>query len=361
VDALRVDDFAELAKSCMPADVWGYVQGGSGAEWTLAANRAAFAKVVLRPRVLVDVADCDLRTSLLGVPLAAPIGIAPMAYHELVHPDGETATVRAAGDAGNLFVASIFASRTIEAIGSAATGPVWLQLYWLRDRAVLVELADRAASSGFGALVLTVDAPRVGRRLRDARNSFTVPAHIRAVNLDASVMAASHAHDAGTSAIERHAREQFDPTGTWADLAWLRANTTLPVVLKGILTGEDARCAVDAGVDAIVVSNHGGRQLDCAIPSLDALPEVVDAVAGQVPVLVDGGVRGGTDVFKALALGASVVLIGRPALWGLACAGADGVAAVLRLLREELEDCMALAGRPRIADIDPTAILVRGS
>jgi 4-hydroxymandelate oxidase len=359
VDALRVDDYAELAQSSLTDDVWGYVQGGSGAEWTLAANRAAYQRVVLRPRVLVDVADCDPATTLLGAPLAVPIGIAPMAYHELAHPDGELATAAAAGEAGSLFVASIFASRTIEEIGKAATGPVWLQLYWLRQRHVLVDLAQRAHSAGFGALVLTVDAPRVGRRLRDARNSFTVPGHIRAVNLDALVMATSHEHDAGSSAIERHAREQFDPTVTWADLAWLRDRTTLPLVLKGILTAEDAQRAVDAGVDAIVVSNHGGRQLDCAIPSLDALPDVVCAVADQVPVLLDSGVRSGTDVFKALALGAAMVLIGRPVLWGLACSGAVGVGAVLRLLRDELEDCMALAGRPTIAAIDASAVQVR--
>jgi 4-hydroxymandelate oxidase len=359
VEPLRVDDYAELAQSALPADVWGYVQGGSGVEWTIAENRAAFDRVVVRPRVLVDVARADPGTMLLGAPVASPIGVAPMAYHRLVHPDGELATAAAAGEVGGPFVVSIFASQTLTDIAKNATGPLWLQLYWLRQRQALVELVGRAESAGFAALVLTVDAPRVARRLRDVRNSFTVPSGVRAVNLDLPVTASSHESAAGSSAIERHSREEFDPTITWSDLAWLRERTILPLVLKGILTAEDAGLAVEHGVDAIVVSNHGGRQLDGAIPSIEALPEIVAAVEGRIPVLLDGGIRCGTDIFKALALGASTVLIGRPVLWGLAHGGAPGATAVLRMLHDELVACMTLAGRPTIADIGPSAVRVR--
>jgi 4-hydroxymandelate oxidase len=359
VEPLRVDDYAESAQSRLPVDVWGYVQGGSGVEWTIAENRAAFDRVVVRPRVLVDVKQCDPGTVLLGAPIPTPIGVAPMAYHRLVHPDGELATATAAGEVGGPFVVSIFASQTLADIAKNATGPLWLQVYWLRRREALIDLVGRAESAGFSALVLTVDTPKVARRLRDVRNSFTIPDRIRAVNLDLPMMASIHQATAGTSAIERHSREEFDPTITWSDLAWLRSQTTLPLLLKGILTAEDARLAVEHGVDAIIVSNHGGRQLDGAVPTLEALPEVVAAVEGRIPVLVDGGIRCGTDIFKALALGASTVLIGRPVLWGLAHSGATGAAAVLRLLRDELVDCMTLAGRPTIADIDPTAVQVR--
>ncbi|HEX4705856.1 MAG TPA: alpha-hydroxy acid oxidase, partial [Pseudonocardiaceae bacterium] len=266
--------------------MWGYVQGGSGVEWTIAENRAAFDRVVVRPRVLVDVKQCDPTTVLLGSTIDSPIGVAPMAYHRLVHADGELATAAATAEVGGPFVVSIFASQDLADIAKYAIGPLWLQLYWLRQRNALVDLVRRAEWNGFGALMLTVDAPRVARRLRDVRNSFAVPDRIRAVNLELTVTATSHLTNAGSSAIEQHSREEFDPAITWSDLSWLRERTILPLVLKGILTAEDARLAVDNGVDAIVVSNHGGRQLDGAIPSLDALPEVVAAVDGRVPVLL---------------------------------------------------------------------------
>ncbi len=353
---LSVDDYESLASQRLPADVWDYLSGGSGAETTLAANRAAFDRVVLRPRFLIDVSRCDPATTLLGDPLAAPIGIAPMAYQRLVHPDGEVATAEAAGQAGLPLVVSPFASRSLEEIAEAASGPLWLQLYWLRERRVLTDLVRRAEGAGYRAVVLTVDTPRVGRRLRDLRRGFALPADIAAVNIDPAVMAEAHHRQAGVSAIERHSRSQFDPTLSWADLDWLRETTTLPVVVKGILTAEDADRAAQHGVAAIVVSNHGGRQLDGAVASLDALAEVVDAVAGRCPVLVDGGFRRGTDVLRALALGAATVLLGRPVLWGLACGGAAGVADVLRILTSELTDAMILSGRPRLTDIDASLV-----
>jgi 4-hydroxymandelate oxidase len=354
VVAYSVVDFERLARDRLATEVWDYIAGGSGAERTLTANLRAFAEVILRPRFLVDVSYCDTATTLLGTPLPAPVGLAPIAYHRLVHEEGEVATAR--GAAGALFVVGMFASRTLEDIAAAADGPLWLQLYWLRRREAMARLVERAAAAGYRALVLTVDAPRIGRRLRDLRNGFAVPDRIRAVNLDPDLMASTHLRRPGGSAIAAHAAEAFDPTLNWADLEWLRGLTDLPLVLKGILTAEDAERAVASGVDGLVVSNHGGRQLDGAPATLDALAEVVGAVRGACPVLLDGGVRSGADVFAALALGADTVLIGRPALWSLAVAGSDGVDALLSLVRQELAHTMALTGRPTLAAIDRSAI-----
>ncbi|OLB80380.1 MAG: alpha-hydroxy-acid oxidizing enzyme [Actinobacteria bacterium 13_2_20CM_2_71_6] len=353
---LCVEDYHELARHRVSADVWDFVEGGAEAELTVAANRHALDRVRLRPRVLVDVSTCVTDTTVLGVRVGTPLGVAPIAYHRLVHPDGEVGTARGAGTAGALCVVSIFASRSLEEIAEAATGPLWLQLYWLRRREVLTQLVKRAEAAGYRAVVLTVDAPRMGRRMRDLRNGFAVDPAIAAVNLDPELMASAHRGRAGESALAVHSAETFDQSVTWRDLAWLREQTELPLVLKGILTAEDAVRAVEHGVDAIVVSNHGGRQLDRAVASLDALPEVVDAVAGACPVLFDGGVRRGSDAFIALALGASAVLVGRPVLWALAADGGAGVADLLRLLNDELAHTMALGGRPTLADIDRTAL-----
>jgi 4-hydroxymandelate oxidase len=352
---------AATARALLPPDVYGFLAGGSGAERTLRANRAAFDRVALRPRVLVDVAEISLRTSLFGVDWPVPIGVAPMAYHRLAHPDGEVASAAAAGAIGAGFVSSIFASRTFAEIAAATPGPRWQQLYWLRNRNAFAEVVARAEESGAGALVLTVDAPRVASRPRDLGSSFTLPDDVRAVNVDPAVMGSAHAVEAGKSAIQQHSAERFDPSITWSDLPWLRARTSLPLLLKGILTAEDARLAVEHGVDGLLVSNHGGRQLDAAVPSLDALPEIVDAVPSSVPVVLDGGIRRGSDVFVALALGASAVLVGRPVLWGLAAGGQEGVTDVLRLLRDQLEECMLLAGRPTIAGLGRDAVSVRSA
>ncbi|WP_329493053.1 alpha-hydroxy acid oxidase [Kitasatospora herbaricolor] len=355
--ALRIEDYRHRARRRLDARVWDFVQGGAGSERTLRANRRAFARVTLRPRVLVDVAACDTGTELLGARLATPVGVAPTAYHRLLHPDGEVATALGAGAAGALYVVSVFASRTLEEIAAEATGPLWLQLYWLRRREILAGLVERAAAAGYRALVLTLDAPQLGRRHRDARNGFAIPSGISAVNLDAALMASAHRSDAGRSALAVHTAEAVDPSVTWADLAWLRGRSELPLVLKGVLTAEDAVLAVEHGADAIVVSNHGGRQLDGAPASLDALAEVVDAVgAAGCPVLFDGGVRSGTDAFAALALGARAVLLGRPVLWGLAADGAAGVAGVLGLATEELAHTMALTGRPALPAVDRSAV-----
>jgi 4-hydroxymandelate oxidase len=307
--------------------------------------------------VLAGVSDADTSVSRFGTTYATPIGVAPTAYHRLVDPEGEVATAAGAGAAGALFVVAMFASRTIEDIAAASTSGVWLQLYPLRRRDVMRSLAERAERAGYGAIMLTVDVPRMGRRWRDMRNGFAIGADVAAVNIDPAVMAESHRRDrGGTSAIARHTAGSFDAAMSWDDLAWLRGCTRLPLVLKGILTAEDAALAVDHGADAIVVSNHGGRQLDGAVASLDALAEVVDAVHGARPVLFDGGVRRGADALAALAIGARMVLLGRPPLWGLAAGGADGVAGVLRTATQELAHAMVLAGRAALPGLDRTAI-----
>ncbi len=351
-------DVVAAARAALPADVWGYLQGGSGAERTLRANRAAFDRVALRPRVLVDVSTISLRTGLFGVDWDVPFGVAPMAYHRLADPAGEVASAAAAGAVGAAFVSSIFASRSFADMAAATPGPRWQQLYWLRDRDAFADVVARAEEAGCGALVLTVDAPRVASRPRDVGSSFALPDDVRAVNVDPAVMGSIHAAAAGTSAIQRHSAERFDPAVTWADLPWLRARTGLPLLLKGVLTEADARLAVEHGVDGLIVSNHGGRQLDAAVPSLEALPAVVDAVPASVPVLLDGGIRRGSDVFAALALGARAVLVGRPVLWGLAAGGQAGATAVLELLRDQLEECMMLAGRPSVDSLDRSAVAV---
>lgn len=352
--AVSVRDYQAIARDRLDPLVWDYIDGGGGDERTLAEETRAFDDFWLCPRFLVDVSACDASTTVLGSELSLPIGVAPLAYHRLAHPDGEVAT--AAGAGGALMVVSIFASHSIEDIAAAATGPLWLQLYWLRRRDAVAGLVARAEAAGYRAIVLTVDAPRIGRRLRDMRNGYAMDPSIRAVNVPADVMSAAHQHSPGESAIAAHALATFDQSITWADLGWLRETTSLPIVIKGILTASDAVLAVQHGADAVIVSTHGGRQLDGALPGLHALPEVVDAVAGRCPVLFDGGVRRGTDVFTALALGARAVFIGRPVLWGLAAAGSAGVAEVLHLLREELVHTLALTGRPSLATIDRTAV-----
>ena len=309
-------DYRRVAQERVSPEVWDFIDGGADTERTVTANRRAFSRVELRPRALVDTEVCDTRTAILGSVVATPLAIAPTAYHRLVHPDGEVATAQGASAVDALYVVSIFASRRLEDIASSASGPLWLQLYWLRQREALAALIDRAATAGYRALVLTIDIPRMGRRLRDMRNGFAIGPEYAAVNLDTALMASAHMRGVGSSALAVHTAQAIDPSVTWADLAWLRERSELPIVLKGILTAEDARLAVSHGVDAIIVSNHGGRQLDGAVPSLKALPEVVSAVAGACPVLFDGGVRSGGDAFAALALGAQAVFLGRPICGG---------------------------------------------
>jgi 4-hydroxymandelate oxidase len=348
-DALA--DYESQAAAVLPTPVWDFVAGGSGTETTLRLNRTAFDAVTLVPRVLAGVDEPDTKCNVLGADIAMPALVAPMAYQRLLNPEGELLLARAAADAGIPYVISTLSSYPLEKIAAAA--PCWFQLYWLRDRALLTSLVGRAAEAGCTALMVTVDVPVMGRRLRDVRNAFALPADVVAANL---VDISTEAHDAvsGVSAVAAHTASAFDPSVSWRDLEWIRRETELPLVVKGILDPRDARRAVEAGAKAVVVSNHGGRQLDGAIASIDALGPVVDAVGNDCDVLLDSGIRSGTDVVKALALGASAVLVGRPLLWALAVEAVDEA---LGLLRQEVRDAMLLAG---CADLAAVAELTTG-
>jgi isopentenyl diphosphate isomerase/L-lactate dehydrogenase-like FMN-dependent dehydrogenase len=281
-----------------------------------------------------------------------PILVAPLGCQGIADPEGECATARAAAAAGTLMVVSTMSTRSLEEV-AAAEGPRWFQLYVYRDRAVTEALVRRAEEAGYQALVVTVDTPQMGRRERDIRNQFGLPPHLRFANFETAQDA--YATDAG-SALIRHAQASFDASLSWADIRWLQSITRLPIILKGIMTAEDALQAVAAGVEGIIVSNHGGRQLDGVPATIEILPEVAAAVDGRCALLLDGGVRRGTDVLKALALGADAVLVGRPVLWGLTAQGEPGARRVLELLRAELELAMRLAGCPTLAQITPASV-----
>lgn len=348
-----VRDFEKAARAALSRMTWDYYRSGADAERTLRENLRAYRRWDIHYRVLVDVAHRELKTDVLGIPVSMPILIAPTAYQRLAHPEGELATARAAADAGTIYTLSTLATTSIEDVASVSTGPRWFQLYVHKDRELTASLVLRAEAAGYKALVLTVDTPVLGRRIRDVRNGFGLPVGIQMANLvDAPGMKGMQA----SSALSRYIASQHDASLSWRDVEWLRGLSTLPVVLKGIVRPDDALRAIDVGAAGIVVSNHGARQLDGAPATLDVLPRIADAVAGRIPVLVDGGVRWGTDVLKALALGARAVMIGRPVLWGLAVGGAEGVRTVLEIFREELSTAMALAGCSSLETIDRSLV-----
>jgi isopentenyl diphosphate isomerase/L-lactate dehydrogenase-like FMN-dependent dehydrogenase len=344
---INLHDYEKLARERVERTAWDYYEGGSDDEVTLRANRSAFARLWLRPHVLVDVSACDPRTTVLGIPVSMPVLIAPTGGQGLAHPAGECATARAAGAAGTLMVASTDATCSLEDIAAAATAPLWFQLY-IDTLEQARSLITRAEATGYRAIVLTVDTPRLSRRERDIRND------LKAYNV---------ANFGGKAFIGNNASSErsnyIGHTLTWDILDWLRSLTALPLIVKGVLRADDAQLAVEHGVAGIIVSNHGGRQLDGALSSIEALPEVVAAVDGRCEVYLDGGIRRGTDVLKALALGARAVLIGRPVLWGLAVNGQEGVRHVLELLHAEFELAMALAGCPTLASIDRSLVRFR--
>jgi isopentenyl diphosphate isomerase/L-lactate dehydrogenase-like FMN-dependent dehydrogenase len=334
---LSVADYERLAEEQLEPGPWAYLAGGSGDEWTLRENRTAFARWTFRPRVLRDVSDISTATTVLGQRIELPVVVAPLSYQELYHSDGECATARGAAAAGTAMAVSTFSTRSHEEITAAAPGLTqWCQLYVFQDRGVTREHLAGAADGGCSAVVLTVDTPRLGRRERDIRVGFEVPSDLPLPYARAAV------GDAAANPTDQFAL--LDASVSWRDLEWVAGEGRLPVVLKGIATAEDAQLAVEHGAAAVVVSNHGGRQLDGAPATLDALPEVVEAVCGRAEVYLDGGIRRGTDVAKALALGARAVLAGRAPIFGLAAAGEDGVRDVLELLREELALTLCLLG-----------------
>jgi len=337
-----------------------YYASGAWDEVTLRDNRAAFERLKLRPRMLVDVSQRDLSTKVLGQALSLPVLVAPMAFQCLAHPEGEVATALAAAKLGTVMVLSTLATKSLEEVSAIreqgnGSAQQWFQLYVHRVRGLTKSLVERAIAAGFTALCLTVDAPMLGQRERDRHNRFALPPGMELGNL-ASMTSLEIPHRARESGLFAYFVEQINPALTWVDLEWLQSLSPLPLVVKGILRGDDAVRAMEHGAKAVIVSNHGGRQLDGAIATLDALDEVVTAVGKQVDVLMDGGIRRGTDVLKALALGAKAVLLGRPVLWGLAVAGAAGVQHVLELLRDELDLAMALSGCARLEDIDSSLI-----
>jgi 4-hydroxymandelate oxidase len=337
---LNVWDYERLAEEALDDASFGYFAGGAGDEHAVRGNVDAFDRWRLRPRVLVDVEEVTTATTVLGVDLSMPIIAAPVAYQRMAHPEGEVAVSRGAAAAGTITCLSSFAtSSPAEVAGAASEGARWFQLYWHPDRGVTKHMLDQAREAGFSAVVLTVDLPVLGPRERDLRTGFALSSEYR-MEVYASALG-----DLGV-VTPAGAAELVDPSLTWRDLEWLHENAALPVIAKGILTAEDAVLAAEHGCDAVVVSNHGGRQLDRAVASLDALPEVADAVGDRVEVLMDGGIRRGTDIAIALALGARAVLVGRPVVWGLAVGGAEGVQRVFELLRDELLLALALLGCP---------------
>jgi 4-hydroxymandelate oxidase len=342
VAPLNLGEYEAAARALLPAMAFDYIAGGSGDELTLRANRAAFGRRQIVPRVLRGIEHPHLRTTILGTLVDLPVLLAPVGFHRLAHSDGERASARAAREAGTIFIGSTASTYAMEEVAPEA-GPWWFQLYMLRDRGLCRDLVQRAEAAGATALVLTVDTPVLGRREADERNRFALPDGVTWANFTDPRYAAMAALPEGSS-LAAYVAQGIDATLGWADLDWLASITSLPVIPKGILHPDDARLAIDHGARAIVVSNHGGRQLDSAIATLDALPGVAEAVAGRIEILLDGGVRRGSDVLKALALGARAVLIGRPYLWGLAVAGEDGARQVLTLLATELARDLILSG-----------------
>jgi 4-hydroxymandelate oxidase len=353
-DPVCLEDFEPLARQRMDPGAYAYIAGGAGDEITLRWNREAFDRIKLRPRILIDVSRIDPSIRLFGREMPFPILLAPTAFHRLVHPEGELATAKGAGAAGATLVVSTSATTSIEDIAAVATRPLWFQLYVQSDRAVTKDLIQRAENAGCQVLCVTVDTPVHGVRDREAKARFSLPPGIERMNLKYPRAATTSSTTA--PGAKQPYTPQLDSTLTWKDIEWIRSIARVPVVLKGVLSASDADQAARAGAAGIIVSNHGGRDLDTLPATIEALPEVVDKVAGRMAILMDGGIRRGTDVLKAIALGASAVLIGRPYLYGLGAAGAEGVTRVISMLRTELELAMALTGRASIGEIDRSVI-----
>lgn len=357
LDILNLDSLEALARERLDPMLYDYIAGGAGDEWTLVENRVAWSRFQLLPRMLRGVNDRSLATTVLGQEISMPVVVPPMGFQGLCHAEAECATARATAAEGTIFCASTVSNESLESIAEACGGPRWFQLYVYRDKDITRGLVDRAVAAGYSALCLTVDTPLAGARERDRRNSLRMPSHLALGNFPAAHTAEHHhGHGAG-SALAQYIAARWDPGLTWDDVSWLRSVSPLPVVVKGVLAPGDAVLAIEHGAAAVIVSNHGGRQLDTVPAGATMLAAVADAVAGRAEVLVDGGIRRGTDVLKALALGARAVLVGRPLLWGLTLDGADGVRAVLQHIRLEIDLAMALAGCRTVADATRDLIL----
>jgi 4-hydroxymandelate oxidase len=347
-----IADFEERAARVLEQGPYGYYAGGAGDELTLEDNVRAWRRIAIRPRVLVDVSDRDPSTMLLDRPRPHPVIVAPTAYHRLAHPDGEEGTARGAAAADAIFCLSSLATAGPADVAAATPdGARWFQLYVFRDRGVSRNLVQAATENGYEAIVITVDLPVLGIRERDVRSQYVIP--------DALAVTSPGTTDRTEPLSLLQIGELIDPTLTWSDLEEFASGCELPVLVKGVLTPEDARLAAEHGAAGVVVSNHGGRQLDTVAAGADALPAVVDAVGDRLDVIVDGGIRRGTDVLKALALGARAVMVGRPVIWGLATDGEDGVRTVLELILAEFDIALALSGVPRASALGPTCVEIR--
>jgi 4-hydroxymandelate oxidase len=347
---ISVADYALSARGKLSKDVCDYFEGGALDEIALRENTAGWERLKLYYRVLAGVAKRDLTTTVLGQSISMPIVVAPTAFHKLACEAGEIAAAKAAKAAGTLFILSSLSNTAMELVFAQAAPPRWFQLYFYKDRAITLDLVQRSEAAGAEAIVLTVDAPGLGTRERDARNSFRLPEGLAVENL--APLGKGAFPEVTGSGLAAYVRANFKEDLGFDDLDWLCQSTRLPVVVKGVCRGDDARRAAEHGAKAVVVSNHGGRQLDTAPATCEALPHVVEAVGDLCEIYVDGGIRRGSDVLKAIALGARAVLVGRPVLWGLCVAGEDGALQVLEILRRELDEAMLLCGCTTLSDID---------
>ena len=351
---LNVADYARVARGKLPKDVLDYYEGGALDEITLRENTAGWERLKLYYRVLAGVGQRDLSTTVLGQPISMPIVVAPTAFHKLACEAGEIATARAAKAAGTLFILSSLSNTAMESVFAQAASPRWFQLYFYKDRAITLALVQRAEAAGAEAIVLTVDAPGLGTRERDARNRFRLPDGLAVENL--APLGKGDMPVVQGSGLAAYVRANFKADLGFDDLDWLCRSTRLPVVVKGVCRGDDARRAAEHGAKAVVVSNHGGRQLDTAPATCEVLPRVVEAAGDLCEVYVDGGIRRGSDVLKAIALGARAVLVGRPILWGLCVSGEEGATNILEILRRELDEAMLLCGCTKLSDIDSSLL-----
>lgn len=345
-----LNELESLAQEKLNQMTFDYYAGGAGDELTLRDNIEAFNRIKLFPRMLVDSSKLSMEVEILGTRLASPLMIAPMAFQRLAHDHGEIAMARAAGRAGCGMVVSTLATSSLEEIAEAAPTPLWFQLYVYKDRQITIDLLERAAAAGFKAIVVTVDSPVLGRRFRDMRNLFHLPSHLKCGNLTGALQ--SIPEKEGDSGLAAYIASMYDVSLTWESLRWITKQTKLPVLVKGVLRADDTKLAIESGAAGIIVSNHGGRQLDTTVATIDALSDVVNAANGEVPVIVDGGIRRGTDILKALAFGAKAVLVGRPMLWGLALEGEVGVYQVIETLKDELRNALILSGYPDVGSVD---------
>ncbi|GMI93690.1 hypothetical protein like AT3G14130 [Hibiscus trionum] len=345
-EPVNVNEFRELARQALPKMFYDLFAGGAEDMYTLKENEEAFHRIIIRPKILRDVSSIDLSTAVLGYNISMPVLIAPTSMQKLANPEGEIATARAASACGTIMVLSTSSSCSLEEVASCCNAIRFFQLYVYKRRDISAKLVQRAENNGYKAIVVTVDSPRLGRREADIKNKLVVPP---LKNLE-GLMPNEFIADEG-SGLEALANGTLDASFCWEDISWLKSITNLPVLIKGVLTREDAIKSLEVGVAGIIVSNHGGRQLDYSPATISVLEEVVLAVGGKVPVLIDGGIRRGTDIFKAMALGAQAVLVGRPVVFGLAAKGEYGVKRVLEMLKDELELTMALSGCSSVKEI----------